>query len=93
MALEKSIEARIREWCKHRGILCEKFAPKSIGYPDRIIITPRGRVGFLEIKKPGGRLSAIQKRRIAELSKRGVPTAAVWSFDEAKLFIEFLLAE
>ena len=44
------------------------------GIPDLIAIPPGSNVLFSEIKKPRGKLSALQKYRIKELEQHGIQT-------------------
>lgn len=68
---EGRIENHLRDRCKKRGWLCWKWvSPGTSGVPDRIVIAP-GRVVFVELKSPVGRLSSLQKVRIAELRALG----------------------
>jgi hypothetical protein len=59
---ESEIEQKMKDAVKKRGGLFMKFvSPSTRGVPDRIVITPDGRVCFVELKKEGGRLSPIQR--------------------------------
>lgn len=53
------------------------------GWPDVELVGPDGRARFLEIKLPGGSLSAAQKARHAELRGCGCPVTVVRSVGEA----------
>ena len=44
------------------------------GIPDLVAIPPNCGVIFSEVKKPSGRMSAIQEYRLKELDKHGVIT-------------------
>lgn len=71
MQLEKDIEKYLKNEIEKRKGLCWKFtSPGTAGVPDRIIVI-KDHVIFTELKRPQGRLSAIQKVRIEELKKRG----------------------
>ena len=51
ITVEEYLAQRVREL----GGWAFKFAPVSfVGVPDRIVLLPGGRCGFLELKKPGG---------------------------------------
>lgn len=53
--------------------LCWKFvSPGNAGAPDRLVILPGARVAFVETKRPGEKARALQRRRIAQLTERGV---------------------
>lgn len=68
---EQKVEKYLAEKVKANAGLCWKWTSPSVnGVPDRIIITPAGRVIFVELKSDGGKLSAIQQRRIYEMRQR-----------------------
>ncbi len=58
------------------------------GFPDLLCICPAGRVGFLEVKAPKGRMSPAQEEMHAMLRGRGCNVAVVRSQDEAVAAIE-----
>ena len=60
--LEKDIERHYGENIKKEGGEFLKWvSPGNAGVPDRIVLLPGGKIRFIEFKKPGGRLSALQK--------------------------------
>lgn len=71
--LEKDVEHYLVARCAVRGILAVKFIPdQRKGMPDRLLIRPRGRVTWVETKRPkGGRLSEMQKYQHGKLRARG----------------------
>ena len=72
VTLEKEIERRLGEELKAMGCLFYKFvSPGNQGVPDRIIVTPCGRVAFVELKTDHGHLTSIQLRQIKRLEKHG----------------------
>ena len=77
--LEKQIERRLVEGVRKLGGLCYKFvSPGHPGVPDRMIITPKGGVIFVELKTDTGRLSKLQRYTIGEMQKRGADVRVVW---------------
>ena len=51
---EKSIEEKLVAAVKAVGGVCWKFtSPGTSGVPDRIVLMPSGRIGFVEVKAPG----------------------------------------
>lgn len=87
--LEREIEQRMVKEVKKRGGLCYKFvSPNNPGVPDRIVITPTGRVIFVELKTEIGRLSRIQQWQRSEIQKRGADIRVIKGWDAAKAFIE-----
>ena len=87
--LEKEIERRMVQTVKERGGLCYKFvSPSNPGVPDRIIITPDGRVIFVELKTEIGRLASIQRWQISEMQKRGADVRIVKGWTAVKAMLE-----
>lgn len=90
--LEKEIERRMVQIVKKRGGLCYKFvSPSNPGVPDRIIITPNGRVVFVELKTEIGRLANIQKWQISEMRKRGADVRVAKGWSDVKALLEEVL--
>lgn len=82
---ESQIERRLVEGVKRLGGMCLKFvSPGTLGVPDRIIITAKGRVIFVELKTETGRLTKIQRYVIGEMQKRGADARVVKGVDEVK---------
>ena len=82
---ESQIERRLVEVVKRLGGMCLKFvSPGTLGVPDRIIITAKGRVIFVELKTETGRLTKIQRYVIGEMQKRGADARVVKGIDEVK---------
>jgi hypothetical protein len=54
-----------------------------VGFPDILAISRDGRLGLLEIKKEGGKVSAEQERVLALLATRRVPLEVVCTLDAA----------
>lgn len=70
--LENEIEKALVNRVKKVGGLCLKFtSPSMTGIPDRIILLPRGRVGFVETKRPGCDPRPIQHKRIKQFKNLG----------------------
>ena len=82
---ESQIERRLVEGVKRLGGMCLKFvSPGTLGVPDRIIITAKGRGIFVELKTETGRLTKIQRYVIGEMQKRGADARVVKGIDEVK---------
>jgi hypothetical protein len=82
---ESQIERHLVEGVKRLGGMCLKFvSPGTLGVPDRIIITAKGRVIFVELKTETGRLTKIQRYVIGEMQKRGADARVVKGIDEVK---------
>lgn len=82
---ESQIERRLVEGVKRLGGMCLKFvSPGTLGVPDRIIITAKGQVIFVELKTETGRLTKIQRYVIGEMQKRGADARVVKGIDQVK---------
>ena len=76
MITEAKIESKVVAYCRSRNLYTRKFAsPAHRGVPDRIICG-RGKVLFLELKRPGNVPTALQLNELAELKRQGM--RAVW---------------
>lgn len=90
--LEKEVERRMGQMVKQRGGLFYKFvSPSNPGVPDRILITPLGRVVFVELKTEVGRLANIQRWQLDEMRKRGAEVRVVKGWEAAKALVEELI--
>ena len=50
--LEKHIEKGLRKAVIEKGGLCLKFvSPNMAGVPDRLVLMPCGKLGFVEVKQ------------------------------------------
>ena len=70
--LENEIEKALIDKVKLHEGLCLKFiSPSMTGISDRIILLPKGKIGFVETKRPGGGPRPIQKKRIKQFKNLG----------------------
>lgn len=59
--LEKDLEAKLVKAVKAMGGRCLKWVcPGNRGVPDRIALLPGGRVVFIEMKRPQGKVDPLQ---------------------------------
>ena len=69
---EKQIEQKLVKAVKARGGLAPKFvSPGFDGVPDRIVLLPRGRIAFIELKAKGRKMRPLQVRRKRQLESLG----------------------
>lgn len=59
---EKDIEQKIVRAVKSRGGICPKWTGWA-GCPDRIVLFPIARIGFIEVKAPGQKPRPLQVSR------------------------------
>ena len=70
--LEKEIEKKLVKEVKEKGGLCLKFvSPGVVGVPDRIVLLPKGRLAFVELKSAGKKPRPVQLKRMKELKELG----------------------
>ena len=71
--LEKQIEEKVNTYAKEQGFLVYKFtSPQRAAVPDRLYITPRGKVFFVEFKREGMKPTPAQQREHERLREQGV---------------------
>lgn len=69
---EKIIEQKLVQAVKARGGIAPKFvSPSMDGMPDRLVLLPRGGIGFVEVKAPGQQPTRLQRLRLRTLQKMG----------------------
>lgn len=81
--LERDVEVYFRKAVAAAGGVAFKFvSPSHRGVSDRIVCFPGGAVWFVELKRPGGRLSPLQKIFAAEMERLGQRYACLSSREE-----------
>ncbi|WP_405776075.1 VRR-NUC domain-containing protein [Streptomyces sp. NBC_01538] len=74
---ERDIEGYLLAQCREHGFLCLKFvSPGRGGVPDRIVVA-LGRIVFVEVKRPGGRLQKRQQLMHDKLRRHGAEVHVV----------------
>lgn len=89
---EKDIERKIGDFAKKHSCLYLKFtSPARRAVPDRMIITPQGVIGFLEVKAAGKEPTILQTNEIRKL--RSMKCDADWcdNVEDGQYFILKLL--
>lgn len=85
---EKQIENKLVREVQKRGGLALKFvSPGVCGVPDRLVLMPYGRAGFVELKAPGKQLRPLQVKRKRQLEALGF---LVYCIDDKKMIGEVL---
>ena len=71
---EKYIEQQLGRAVKTAGGICPKLmSPGTDGMPDRMILMPGCRLGFVEVKAPGKKPRPLQVKRHVQLRRLGFP--------------------
>lgn len=85
MILEKDIERKLCEEVNKLGGKCLKLiSPSLAGIPDRLVLMPKGEVGFVELKAPGKKPRKLQEKRIKELMELGFRVYIVDNYEDCK---------
>ena len=92
--LENEVESYLRRKVEKSGGLCVKFLPDfARGFPDRIVLLPRGVLGWVETTRPqGGVLSPVQKVQHVLLRRLGQRVEVVWTKDQADTLVDSLVS-
>ena len=91
--LEKAVEAYFRKAVAAAGGVAFKFvSPSHRGVSDRIVCL-QGQTWFVELKRPGGRLSPLQRVFAAEMERLGQRYACLSSRVEIDEWLNGLTKE
>lgn len=79
---EKQIEQALIKAVKQKGGICPKWvSPGCAGVPDRIVLLPKGRAAFVEVKRKGEKPRPLQVHRHRQLRDLGFK---VYVLDDTK---------
>lgn len=85
---EKQIEHNLVDETERRGGIAPKFvSPGLSGMPDRLVLLPEAKMGFVELKAPGKKPRALQEKRHRDLRNLGY---RVYVLDRAEKVKEVL---
>ena len=71
---EKQVEQKLVQAVKLAGGMCPKLvSPGTDGMPDRMVLLPGCRIGFVEVKAPGKEPRPLQTQRHRQLRALGFP--------------------
>lgn len=69
---EKTVEQKLVKAVKENGGICPKLvSPGTDGMPDRMVLLPKAKIGFVEVKAPGQKPRPLQVRRMEQLRALG----------------------
>ena len=89
--LEKQIEAVVCKYARDKGMLTYKFtSPARAAVPDRLFITPGGRVFFCEFKREGQKPTPAQEREHATLRHQCCTVFVVDNVLDGKVMIDLM---
>lgn len=71
---EKQIESKLVKAVRNVGGMCPKLvSPGTDGMPDRLVLLPGCRIGFVEVKAPGKEPRPLQTQRHRQLRALDFP--------------------
>ena len=80
---EKVIEHALVMATRSKGGIAPKFtSPGFAGMPDRLVLLPGGRMGFVELKVPGKKPRALQLARLRLLRRLGFKVYVIDGVEE-----------
>lgn len=86
---EKYIERKLVDKVKALGGRAYKFvSPGNAGVPDRLVVLPGGKVGFVEMKRPGGKPSKLQRNQIQFLRSIDCKAEILSTVEHIDAFLE-----
>jgi hypothetical protein len=75
---EKLVEQALVKETRQSGGMCPKLvSPGTDGMPDRLVLLPEGRMGFVEVKAPGKKPRPLQQKRHEQLRELGYTVAVL----------------
>ncbi len=75
---ERELEKRLVQKVREAGGYAYKFvSPGTSGVPDRLVVLPEGKMGFVEVKAPGKKPRAEQEYQIRRLENLGCHVAVL----------------
>jgi len=88
MRSEENIEQHLVDGARAAGGLCWKLKPASaVGLPDRLILLPGARAGFLELKRAGEVPTGVQQYWLTRLRELGFHAGWSDSIESVDLFL------
>ena len=89
--LEKQIERSVCDYAHEAGLLVYKFtSPARAAVPDRMFVTPKGTVFFVEFKREGQKPTPQQTREHDRLRGHGVMVFVVDSVKAGRLIVDMM---
>lgn len=87
--IEKYIEQALVKKVKNMGGFALKFvSPGMAGVPDRIVLLPKSKITFVELKAPGKKMRPLQIKRKRQLEELGFLVYCIDSFEAIDDFIK-----
>lgn len=86
---EKQVEQALVKAVKAKGGICPKLtSPGLAGVPDRLVLMPNGKLGFVEVKAPGKKPRSLQLFRMKQLTDLGFQCFVLDEIDQIPELLE-----
>lgn len=90
---EKEVEAALVKAAKKRNGVALKFvSPGLSGVPDRLVLLPDGKIGFIGLKAPGKKMRLLQEKRKSQLERLGFLVFCLDSKEEVEVMLDAIQA-
>lgn len=90
---EKEVEAALVKAAKKRNGVALKFvSPGLSGVPDRLVLLPDGKIGFIELKSLGKKMRLLQEKRKSQLERLGFLVFCLDSKEEVEVMLDAIQA-
>lgn len=90
---EKEVEVALVKAAKKRNGVALKFvSPGLSGVPDRLVLLPDGKIGFIELKSPGKKMRLLQEKRKSQLERLGFLVFCLDSKEKVEVMLDAIQA-
>ena len=94
MELERDIERIfVKRLTVQKCIVFKFVSPGHAGVPDRLVITPSGRIYFVELKRPTGKLRKLQEYTKQQLQKHHCIVCVVKTKEDIDNFVNMVIGK
>jgi hypothetical protein len=81
--LERDLERYFSTQCKKHGLMTLKLHVRfARGWPDRVVLFPKGKLIWVELKRPGGKPTPLQIKTISDMQRMGQTVYVIDSKEE-----------
>lgn len=87
--MEKHTELLFRKWCEENGLIAIKVGQE--GWPDRLVVGPKGRAQWVEFKTPQTGPEPHQQARLDWLWRHQHLATVVRTIKEARMAVRWML--
>lgn len=69
--LEKNLERKLKTAVKfHAGLCIKIYCAEFTGMPDRLVLLPEGKLGWVEVKRPGQSIDKKSRQKLLSIILR-----------------------